>query len=135
MKNFEITSASTEEANGKLDPMLILRNTLNEKLSLIDYTDKTEGLFVIFQCFPKDIKTRKLETFKKVRRKTKTLELYLVLDYNKIMNSSDEENLTYIKEIFLQGCETFLKPMKAFDWEGFEKDIISLGTEVKKQKK
>ncbi len=54
-----------------------------------------------------------------MRRKTKTLELYLVLDYNRIMQGTDEENLQHIKEVFLQGYATFLKEMKGFDWEGF----------------
>ena len=39
------------------------------------------------------------------------------------MQGADIENLQHIKEVFLQGCETFLKPMKSFDWENFEKEI------------
>ena len=30
-----------------------------------------------------------------------------------------EEKLQYIKEVFHQGYQTFLKDMKGFDWEGF----------------
>jgi len=60
---------------------------------------------------------------KSLRRKTKTLELYLVLDYERVMNGSDPENLSHIKEVFVKGCETFLKPMKGFRWEEFESKI------------
>jgi len=39
------------------------------------------------------------------------------------MNGTDEENLLHIKEVFVKGCETFLKPMKGFRWEEFEEDL------------
>ena len=119
MRQFEITLAQDATLEKKLFLVKELRNTLNSKLTLTDYTDKLDTLFIIFQCFPADIKSRKVETFKKMRRKTKTLELYLVLDYNRIMQGSDEENLQHIKEVFRQGCQTFLKDMKGFDWEAF----------------
>jgi len=120
MRNFEITIATNEFANNKLDIVLNLRNKLNNSIKLSDFTSNIETLFIIFQCFPKDTKSRKVEEFKTMRRKTKTLELYLVLDYERIMQGTDEENLLHIKEVFLKGCETFLKPLKGFDWEGFE---------------
>ncbi len=56
-----------------------------------------------------------------MRRKTKTLELYLVLDYERIMQGTEEENLQHIKEVFVTGSETFLKPLKGFDWNAFVK--------------
>ena len=123
MKNIGISSASTEDVYSKLD----MKANLHELLIKIDfskYISKYERLFVIFQCFPKDIKTRKVETFKKIRRKTKTLELYLVLDYDKIMNGNDTENLAHIKDVFIHGCGIFLKPMKGFDFDAFNKELI-----------
>ncbi len=35
------------------------------------------------------------------------------------MNGTDPENLNPIKEVFLKGCETFVKPLKDFKWEEF----------------
>jgi len=123
MRNFEITVATNELANNKLDGILALRNDLNNNIKLVEKTSSFETLFIIFQCFPKDIKSRKVEEFKTLRRRTKTLELYLVLDYERIMQGSDQENLQHIKEVFVKGCETFLKPIKGFRWEEFESKV------------
>ncbi len=121
MRAFEITLAQDASLGKKLFIVNKLRNTFNTKLNLLDYTDKLDTLFIIFQCFPANIKSRKVETLKKMRRKTKTLELYLVLDYERIMQGTEEENLQHIKEVFLQGCQIFLKEMKGFDWNAFVK--------------
>jgi len=126
MRNFEITVATNELANNKLDGILALRNDLNNNIKLVEKTSSFETLFIIFQCFPKDIKSRKVEEFKTLRRKTKTLELYLILDYERIMQGSDPENLQHIKEVFVKGCETFLKPMKGFRWEEFNNQIQTI---------
>ncbi len=58
-----------------------------------------------------------------MRRKTRTLELYFVLDYERIMQGTDKENLQNIKDVFMEGCKTFLKEMKNFDWDSFEKEL------------
>jgi len=126
MRNFEITVATNELANNKLDGILALRNDLNNNIKLVEKTSSFETLFIIFQCFPKDIKSRKVEEFKTLRRKTKTLELYLMLDYERIMQGSDQENLQHIKEVFVKGCETFLKPMRGFRWEEFNNQIQTI---------
>ena len=120
MKNINITTASWHEIEHKINIVSQFEDSLYET-NIQKYTINFNALFVIFQSFPKDYPARKVETFKKMRRKTKTLELYLVLDYDKIMAGSDVENLEHIKEIFWKGCETFLKPMKGFDWNTFVK--------------
>jgi len=51
------------------------------------------------------------------------LELYLVLDYEKIGAGTDIENLAHIKDVFLKGCEAFLKPLKGFNYDGFIANI------------
>ena len=56
-------------------------------------------------------------------RRTSVHLYYLLLDYERIMNGTDEENLLHIKEVFVKGCETFLKPMKGFRWEEFEEQL------------
>jgi len=83
-------------------------------------------LIIIFQAFPKDYPARKVLEYKIQRRKTKTLELYLILDYERIMQGTDPENLQHIKEVFVKGCETFLKPLKEFKWEEFNNQIQNI---------
>jgi len=119
MSRIKITEAYFQPVGKKLNITVDFENEM-QSIDLKEFTNQFETLFIIFQCFPKDTKSRKVEEFKTMRRKTKTLELYLVLDYERIMQSSDPENLLHIKEVFLKGCETFLKPLKGFDWEEFE---------------
>ena len=42
------------------------------------------------------------------------------------MASEDRENLAHLKSVFLQGCETFLKPLKDFDYDTFVLKINEL---------
>jgi len=119
MSRIKITEAYFQPVGKKLNITVDFENEM-QSIDLKEFTNQFETLFIIFQCFPKDTKSRKVEECKIQRRKTNTLELYLVLDYEQIMQGSDGENLTYIKEVFLKGCETFLKPLKGFDWERFE---------------
>jgi len=123
MKQIEITLAQHATLEKRLFIVNNLSNLLNEFLMLSDFTKSFNTLFFIFQCFPKDIKSRKVVEFKIIRRKTKTLELYLILDYERIMQGTDSENLQHIKEVFLKGCETFLKPLKDFKWEEFNYEV------------
>ena len=127
MGTINLTASYWKEISEKIK---VYKQVFNSDSNLIieKYTEKFENLLIIFQAFPKNYPARKIEEFKKMRRKTKTLELYLVLDYDKIMSGTDEENLAHIKDVFLKGCETFLKPLKGFDWEKFElklKELLS----------
>jgi len=98
---------------------------INNFINLKNYTNSLNELIIIFQAInPKS--PRKVEEFKTLRRKTKTLELYLILDYERIMQGSDQENLQHIKEVFLKGCETFLKPLKGFKWNEFNNQIQNI---------
>lgn len=125
METILFSSAYWHEIKGKLS---VYENLLEvcKPIDFGSYSEKMEKLLIIFQCFPKDLKSRKVEEFQKMRRKTKTLELYLIADYNKILRRSDKENYEYIKEVFLKGCETFLKPIKGFDWEQFHIKLTEL---------
>ena len=122
MENIKYTFATESE----LVPTLLKTNQLKEvfkKIDISDYTNEIAFIGIIFQCFPNDIKSRVVKEFKSLKRKTQVLELYLVLDYDRIMQGSDQENLEYIKEVFVQGCETFLKPLKDFDYNGFINEV------------
>jgi hypothetical protein len=94
-----------------------------ETFDLSPYNNDSFNLFVIIQAYPKDFPAFNAKEYKIMRRKTKVLELYLILDYERIMQGTDEENLKHITEVFVKGCETFLKPLKEFKWEEFMQKI------------
>ncbi len=122
MKNIEITDAYYFPIGEKLNCISNIRDKV-EDLIIKDYTNLFDNLFIIFQAYPKDFPAFNAKEYKIMRRKTKTLELYLILDYERIMQGTDPENLNHIKEVFLKGCETFLKPLKEFKWNEFEVQI------------
>ncbi len=126
MKDIEFTAATLSDVGNKIFIFVPLQETINNNIKLNDYISTINHLVFFFQCFPKDIKSRKVEEFKTLRRKTKTLELYLILDYEGIMQGTDPENLQHIKEVFVKGCETFLKPLKEFKWEEFNNQIQNI---------
>jgi len=121
MSSIKFTSAFWHEIETKL----LVYEKLKDNFINIDIKNFSEidKLIIIFQAFPKDYRARKVLEYKIQRRKTKTLELYLILDYERIMQGTDPENLLHIKEVFLKGCETFLKPMKEFNYIEFETKI------------
>jgi hypothetical protein len=121
MKSIKITGAGDENSSIKIIDTGMLKSQL-EFVNIKQYTNSIDILFIIFQCFSAD-NPRKVLEYKIQRRKTKTLELYLILDHERIMQGTDEENLNHIKEVFVKGCETFLKPIKDFKWEEFEEQL------------
>ncbi len=125
MKNIEITEAYYFPIAEKLNCISSIRDKI-EDFIINDYTNLFSNLFVIFQAYPKEFPAFKAKEYKIQRRKTKTLELYLILDYERIMQGTDPENLQHIKEVFLKGCETFLKPLKEFKWEEFNNQIQTI---------
>jgi len=125
MKKINFSGAYWHEAKGKASIYTDLRDKL-EAFDLSIFNNDLFSLFIVFQAFPKDYPARKVLEYKIQRRKTKTLELYLVLDYERIMQGSDQENLLHIKEVFVKGCETFLKPLKDFKWEEFNNQIQTI---------
>jgi len=123
MTKIKFTTSSTEEALKKINGF----DTLNYLFGDIEFEISTiQIVLFVFKAFPKDDNLHTQQDFKRLRRKTKTLERYLVLDYERIMQGTDEENLLHIKEVFLKGCETFLKPLKGFEWKAFYKQLSEL---------
>ncbi len=120
MATLKFTTSATQEGSKKIDSFNVLNQLfLNFQFNISNLAE----ILIVFKAFPTNDVLHKNESFSRLRRKTKTLELYLVLDYERIMQGSDEENLQHIKEVFLKGCETFLKPMKGFRWEEFEEQL------------
>ncbi len=121
MKRIKCTSAYWEAANSKINVVTDFEDSLSS-FDIAPYTETLNGLYFIFQAFPKDIPRKVLE-YQIMRRKTKVLELYLILDYEKLMESTDVENLNHVKEVFLKGCETYLKPLKGFRYVEFVENV------------
>jgi len=121
MGTIKFTIACHKEIENKIKIHFFLDNITGIDLSL--FTNNVENVFVVFQSFNPSSKAMIAKERKTMRRKTKTLELYLILDYERIMNGTDPENLQHIKEVFVKGCETFLKPLKDFKWEEFIQKI------------
>jgi len=122
MKKIDFSGAYWHEIKDKAKVYRQLRTSL-ETFDLAPYNNAEFDLFIIIQAYPKDFPAFNVKEYKIMRRKTKTLELYLVLDYERVMNGTDPENLQHIKEVFLKGCETFLKPIKEFKWNEFEEQL------------
>jgi len=122
MNEINFTAAFWHEIENKLAIFKSL-NSIFKEFDLAFYNKNAFNLLIIFQAYPKDFPAFKAKEYKILRRKTKTLELYLILDYERIMQGTDPENLNHIKEVFLKGCETFLKPLKDFKWDEFEEQL------------
>ena len=125
MSRIKITEAYFAPIREKLYTTSLLKEIVRN-IIIKDYTNLFDNLFIIFQAYPKDFPPFKAKEYKIMRRKTKVLELYLILDYERIMQGTDPENLLHIKEVFLKGCETFLKPLKDFKYNEFETKIKEL---------
>ncbi len=120
MAILRFTTSATEESSKKIDCF----NVLNQLFLDFQFNiSNLSEILIVFKAFPANDALHKNEVFSRMRRKTKTIELYLILDYEKIMNGTDPENLNHIKEVFLKGCETFLKPLKGFKWNEFMQAI------------
>jgi len=119
MENIYFTTAHHQEIEHKLD---VYEKLDLKTISIAEFSNLSK-LVIIFQAFKPESKAMVAKERKTLRRKTKTLELYLMLDYERIMQGSDQENLQHIKEVFVKGCETFLKPMRGFRWEEFESKV------------
>jgi len=123
MKNIGFTTAQDKSVKNRIDVFINIFDKYIGVLDIKDFSNALNGLYFVFQCFENIENGRRVIEFKTLRRKTKTLELYLMLDYERIMQGTDPENLQHIKEVFLKGCETFLKPLKEFKYNEFETKI------------
>jgi len=125
MEQLNFTAAYNKEVRDKINVYENL-NIIFSNFSILEFTNSINEITIIFQSFNPSSKVMKPKECKVHRRKTKTLELYLILDYERIMQGTDPENLLHIKEVFLKGCETFLKPLKDFKYNEFETKIKEL---------
>ncbi len=99
-----------------------LAELLNEKLKLNDYCESISSLFVIFQCFDPANEYVQVKEQVKFKRKTKVLELYLLLDYSKVKKANKKTMLQLLASSYLAGIEKLIQ-RKGFDTKTFIKDV------------
>ncbi len=132
LKKFEITAACDQEVLTYFVGNTLLRDQLNTSISLPQYTQHINTVFVIFQAFNPS-GCRKTEEYQIYHRKTNVLELYLVLNYNKLQQSDSKQALQLMAETYLHGINNFLLKRKDFDGKRFYNDVQKLFEPILKE--
>lgn len=125
MKNFQFSGSTTQEQSDKLLKISNISDLLNNNLSIEKYTNAINSLFFIYQAFEADDKYCQYEETKRFRRKTKVMELYKNLDYNRLLQAKEPEVLPILAENYLKGIKELLQ-RKDFDNKRFYKDVEKL---------
>lgn len=110
LRDFEITYAIEKDL--QVEQFAVgneLTDLLNKELQLKSYCDTITSLFVVFQCFDPENDYIKPKAYQKLRRKTKVIELYLLLDYNKIKQADKATTLQILAENYISGVSEVLK--------------------------
>ncbi len=127
MKYFEISAVlDVDVPHEKFDGKITLRNLLNENLLMPKYSTSINTLFIVFQVISPKNTARKVEEFSKYRKKTNTLELYLIVDYFSFLESNINEATCLLAETYLKGVDLFLCNRKDFDGKSFYEDVEEL---------
>ncbi len=126
LRDFEITYAIENDLH--VEQFTIgnkLTELLNKKLNLQDYCKTITSLFVIFQCFAPDNKYVQVKELLKFKRKTKVIELYLLLDYEQVKKADKKAILQLLAEAYKLGI-SLLSKHKGFNTEKFQKEVAIL---------
>jgi len=86
-----------------------LADLLNNELQLKNYCHTIASLFMIFQCFDPKNEYIQPKEYQKLRRKANVIELYLLLDYNKVKQADKETTLQILAETYVIGINKILK--------------------------
>jgi len=129
MKNFEFTSASTEEVLKQLQRTNDLEDLLNKEIKIEKFTSNISSIFFIYQAFEPNNPYLNYQDNLKFKRKTKVLELYINLNYAELLPADDEKTLQLLAEAYLKGIEKYLLPRKDFNGNQFYTAVKQLFTE------
>jgi len=122
MNQFEFTTASNEIISSKLDIFKNLQTILNNNLNLVNYTQIVTSIFMIYQCFPANSQYFKAKDYKRIRQKNSVIEIYSLLDYDKIMISNPKEIQIILWQTYLNSITNHLK-IKDFNQQKFYSDV------------
>ncbi len=123
LHNFEISFALDKDID--LNKFLVgkqFEKLLNENLVLSNYTTKFSTLFMIFQCFEPENPYFNAKDYKVLRRKTKSMELYSLVDYKEALNADEKKMKSLLCDTYIKSIETHLNN-KDFAFEAFIKDL------------
>jgi hypothetical protein len=126
LKKFEISFALDKDLDfNKFTAGKELEKLLNSNLILSNYTTKFSTLFMIFQCFEPENLYFQAKDYKVLRRKSKVLELYSLVDYNGAKSADDKVMKSLLCNTFLNSVEKHLNN-KDFAFDKFIKDLKSV---------
>ena len=120
-KDFAITSISDEKALYNLNHDRLIENSLNENLSIKEFSSSIEGIVCVFHA-DKESNSEKLQDYKSHKRKYNIVEIHQILDYNKFTSATKEEAIQMMKEKYLEGIN-LLNKQKDFNSKKFYSDV------------
>ena len=128
-------SVDNDKLINKLHNTTEVDGLLNSKLSEISYSKKIDSIFFVYQAISPENTGHHVEDFKRFRRKTKVLEMYLTLNYYKFLEADNKQAKEMMSELYLKGIEKYLIPRKDFKGKEFYHDVKELFEQHKLIKK
>ena len=110
LNNFEVTFAIEKDLS--INDFLFgkqIEKSLNDNLTLSDYTTKYDTLFIIFQCFALGNKYMQVKENCKFRHKKRVIELYTIVDYKLFKEAEEESKNKLLKNSLETGLDNFIK--------------------------
>ncbi len=124
MKKYIITSISDENVSfEKISSANILEDVLNYHTNLNDYSTVNE-LFIVFVALDKNSIPRPDKV--SYLKKSNTLQIVINLDFQQIVNTTNEEVIKIMAETYLQTIEKYLFNRKDFDGSKFYETVKQL---------
>lgn len=122
LNKFGFTANIEQDLFNKVSQYTELKELLNSKLEITKYTNLLNKiLFVFIALNPQNL--YKVENFQRFRRKEKIVEIGINLDYNRLLQSDEDETLELLAETYLKGIEKYLIVRKDFDGQRFYNDV------------
>lgn len=121
---FGITALSDTAVSKQINKVSELKSMINKKLSIKDYSSLLNRFVFVFVAINPDNQFQE-NNFQKYRRKTKTLEVGVNVDYEKLLHAKDDEVLPLLKQTYLNGIKNQIKH-KDFAAEKFYNDVENI---------
>ncbi len=118
--SFRFSSISDETIHTKLDCKNTVADTLNAQLNINDYTSTIKNIDFIFMV---EKEMAFIQNDKCVfHRKNPSVEIFVNLNYNTILNANSSEITKVIATTILASIETYLMKRSDFDGKRFYDD-------------
>ena len=123
--SFGITATTNPQTTDKLINLQIVKTLLNENLNLLNYTNELSKILIVYFAIAPDYSLREND-YIRLKRKIKTLEIGINLNYSRLLQSSENETIELLAEAYLKGIKLFLLNRKDFDGKHFFSDVKHL---------